>query len=202
MNQVAVGAGALRNSQPMFQTTLERLALAWDGFRRQDVTAFETVAPSAGAFHRRENSLTEAIVTGPSHPEGDVFSVPSHLERIGHSIESLMAEVRTMLREGIPFTDRAMREINSLFERAVELVECARDAVMTENRILIRHIVQQGTQYAQLADDYALAHQQRLVEGICMTRASTVYLAILDDLKGIERHTRQIAQRLSVSRAA
>jgi hypothetical protein len=40
------------------------------------------------------------------------------------------------------------------------------------------------------------------VEGLCMPKASSLYVAILDDLKGIEWHTRQIAQKLAGATAA
>jgi len=122
-----------------------------------------------------------------------------HLERIGDNIEFLVRATQTMVREGVPFTERAMREINALFEKAIELMECVRDAVLTRNRVLVAHVLAEGQRYERIADEYALAHQQRLIEGVCMARASSVYLALLDYLKGIEWHTRQIAQRLSAA---
>jgi Na+/phosphate symporter len=206
MSQGALAtAGTLRDIHEMCQKTIDMLRLTWDGFRRQDTGPLETADNLGRDVHRQEKVLTEAMVKGPPGPPGSepsVLFVPMHLERIGVNIEGLIAAVRTMVREGVPFTDRAMREVNGLFEKAIELLECARDAVVTENRVLIRHILDSGTHYARLADDYALAHQRRLVEGLCLAQASSVYLAILDYLKGVEGHARQIAQKLSASRGA
>jgi Na+/phosphate symporter len=59
-----------------------------------------------------------------------------HLERIGDNIELLVRAVRTMVREGILFTDREMSEVNALFEQAIGLVECVRDVIRRNNRVL------------------------------------------------------------------
>jgi Na+/phosphate symporter len=127
---------------------------------------------------------------------------PGALPGTVRSLLDLLASVRTMLDENVPFTERAVREINSLFEKGIELLECLRDALVTENRVLVRHIIGSGVQYAQLATDYAMAHQQRLLTGVCHPRASSVYLEMLEQLKGLEAHVRQIAQQLAVRHAS
>jgi Na+/phosphate symporter len=91
---------------------------------------------------------------------------------VGDNAELLIRAIRTMIEEGIPFTDRALREINSLFEKTIELVECVRDAIITRNRVLIRHVLEEGQRCESLANEYALFHQQRLIEGVCMPKAS------------------------------
>jgi len=188
----------------MCQQTVEMLRLTWEGFRKQDPRPLEPAHTLGREIHRREKALTELVVRAPAAPGvagpgPELLFVPMHLERIGDNIEFLVRATQTMVREGVPFTERAMREINALFEKAIELMECVRDAVLTRNRVLVAHVLAEGQRYERIADEYALAHQQRLIEGVCMARASSVYLALLDYLKGIEWHTRQIAQRLSAA---
>lgn len=168
---------------------VEMLDLLWQGFRRQDTAPFEEAAKLGREIHAQEKALTAAA--------GDLLFVPMHLERVGDNLEALQGAVTSMVREGVPFTERAMREIGSLFERTVEQLECLRDAVITENRVLLRHVIESGRQHAQLADDYALAHQRRLVEGVCLPRASSLYLAMLDYFKGVGAHARKIAEQLA-----
>lgn len=203
--EAVVTAGGLRDIQEMCQKTLEMLRLTGDAFRTQEAALLERIARLGREVHRQEKTLTAAMAPGPAAAGGgarDYWFVPMHLERVGDNLEALVGAIRTMRDEGVPFTDRAVRELSGLFERAGELLECVRDAMITGNRVLIRYVTDRGTQFAQLADDYALAHQQRLIEGVCMPRASSVYLAMLDYLKGVESHTRQIAQKLAVDRPA
>ena len=189
--------------QEMCQKTVEMLRLTWEGFRKQDTGLLQPAERLGREIHQREKALTELVVKKPAGQAGALgedqalFFVPMHLERIGDNIEFLVRAIRTMVQEGIPFSERAMREVTALFEKAIELVECVRDVIPTRNRILIRYILEEGQRYEEMADEYALAHQQRLIEGVCMPKASSVYVAILDYLKGIEWHTRQIAKKLS-----
>jgi hypothetical protein len=156
------------------------LPLLWEAFRLQNP------APLSAA----ERVLLDAprAMASPGTPADEVAA----------SVAELLGSVRVMLDDAVPFTDRALREINSLFGTGVELVECARDALLTENRVLVRHMLAAGTHHAQLANDYAMAHQQRLDDGVCLPRASAVYLGMLEHLKGVGQHTRRIAEELAV----
>lgn len=130
-------------------------------------------------------------------PVGNLALVPVHLERIGDNLELMVRALTTVVREGIPLTERAIRELNSLFAKALELLECVRDVMLTQNRILLSHMQTEGQRYRALANEYALAHQQRLIEGLCLPRASSIFVALLDYFKGIEEHLGQIAAKLS-----
>ena len=57
--------------------------------------------------------------------------VPAHVERIGDSIEGLIRCCQQMASEGTMFTPRGTREVNLLFERAVEMLSPRQRAVIT-----------------------------------------------------------------------
>lgn len=191
--------------QAMSQQTLEMLELTWKSFRKQYTPPLELAEKLGREVHQREKALTELAVkrlageAGALGADRDLFFIPMHLERIGDNIEFLIRAIRTMVQEGIPFTDRAMREVNALFEQAIGLVRCVRDVIATKNRIFLRHMLEEGQRYEEMANEYSLFHQQRLVEGVCMPKASSVYVAIVDYFKGIGSHVRQIAQKLAAA---
>lgn len=166
---------------------VELLRLGWEAFRAQDRDLLGAAERMVDERHR-------------THP-----GEPGSLQGAVASLLRLNTTVRVIIDEDIPLTERAQRELNSLFERGVELLECLRDGLVTENRVLVRHVIGSGVQYAQLAKDYAMAHHQRLEEGVCLPRASSVYLEMLDGLTAVEGHVRKIAEelalRLGVSRA-
>lgn len=180
----------------------EMLRLTWEGFRRQDREMLGQAEALGRTIHRREKELTPWVIgqlkaSPPVGADRGLLFAPSHLERIGDHIEDLVRGIRNMMTEGVLFTERGLREINTLFEQAVELLQCTRDAVQTGNRVLFHHIPEAGDRFQSQAGEFALAHQQRLIEGVCVPRASSLYLAILDALRGIERHTREIARQAS-----
>jgi Na+/phosphate symporter len=98
-------------------------------------------------------------------------------------------------------TARAIGELHTPFAKAIELLECARDVIATQNRILIRYVLTAGQRYGEMVNEYALSHQQRLIEGLCLPKASSVFVALLDYLKGIASHVCQIADKLSLESA-
>lgn len=200
---VKIAENLRAETHAMCRKTVEMLRLTWEGFRKQETEPLQPAETLCREVHQREKTLTELVMkklAGQADlPEADqkLFFIPMHLERIGDNTELLIRAIKTMIQEGIPFSERAMKEINLLFEKTIELVECVQDVIITQNRILIKHILEEGQRYEELANEYAVVHQQRLIEGVCIPKASSVYLAILDDLRGIEWHTRQIAQKLA-----
>jgi Na+/phosphate symporter len=183
--------------QMVFDEALEMLSLTWASFRRHDAPILEPAEALGRSIHKREKDLTALLVAGPANDR--LRFVPGHLERIGDAVGGLIRCLRTMDTEGTRFTDRGVREINTLFENAIELLRCARDLALTGNRVLARHIAVEGTRFHQLASDFAQAHEQRLIEGVCVARASSGYLAILDHLREVVRHTQRIADRATAT---
>ena len=184
---------------PMFQDVIEMLALARAGFNRRDTAGLETAAALGRSIHKREKELTQELLAAPPEPEALRF-VPAHLERMGDAIEGVIRCVRTIDAEGTVFTDRGIREVNELFDRSAELSVCARDLTRTGNQVLARHVEIESLRFQDIASEFARAHEERLIEGVCMPRASSAYLAILDYLREVARHARHIASRMATGR--
>jgi Na+/phosphate symporter len=186
--------------QTTFDEAIEMLSLAWASFRRHDAPTLERAEALGRSIHKREKDLTELLVAGRASDR--LRFVPSHVERIGDAVDGLIRCLGTMETEGTLFTERGVREINTLFENAIELLRCARDVALTANRVLTRHIALESTRFQDLASEFARAHEQRLIEGVCSAHASSSYLAILDHLREVVRHIRRIADRVAASASA
>jgi Na+/phosphate symporter len=181
---------------PLFRDTRDMLLLTWAGVRAPSAAALDTAAALGRGIHKAEKELTERLVNGPEGAAA-LRLVPAHVERIGDAIEGLIRACQVMEAEGTVFTARGMREINGLFERAVELLECAGDLTLTGNRVLARHVELESMRFQDLATEYARAHEDRMVEGACLPASSSAYLGILDYLREITRHARLIAARIT-----
>ena len=124
---------------PIFRDARDMLLLTWAGVRAPSVAALDTAAALGRGIHKAEKDLTERLVTEPEET-ASLRLVPAHVERIGDSIEGLIRCCQIMASEGTVFTPRGTREVNMLFERAVEMLECAGDLTLTGNRVLARHV--------------------------------------------------------------
>jgi len=186
----------------MCDSTREMLEVTWEGFRRQDKERLNRAEEIGREIHQKEKKLTH-LITARLSKRGETIEelerlgfLPGHIERIGDNIELLIRCIRTMTQEGTLFSERAIKEINTLFDKAIELLECVRDAVKTKNKVLVRYIKEEGEKFQEMIREYSLAHYDRLIEGTCIPKASSIYLAILDYLTEVERHIRQMADKI------
>jgi Na+/phosphate symporter len=174
-----------------------------DGFGRLDPQFVEEASRLGRQVHKQEQGvlgrLASASATaralGASVDE-DVIFVPMHLERIAENVERLGAATGRVVREGTLFTDRAVGEVSGLLAVAIEILEGVRDAIRTGNLVLVRYVIDAGRSCETRVNEYAHFHEKRLIEGVCQPRASSIYLMMLDDIRGIEWHARQIADKL------
>lgn len=153
-------------------------------------------------LHDEEHALTQQIVHGRADThlllevDQQQLFAPVHLERARDHIELLLQNIRAVIADGIPFTDRARHEVEELVDMAIELLLDLHDLLLTHNRVLQQHVIEAGSALVARADECAAFHELRLIEGVCTPRASSVYLAMLDALKGLEWQVSEIAQKL------
>jgi Na+/phosphate symporter len=176
--------------------TIEMLEIAREAFLRQRRSLVATVKTLGQEVHRQEKILTAERV-GAGAQDAERIFVAMHLERIGDMIEAFAHAVGRLFEEGVLFTDRATREIDTLLLKDLELLQATRDILRTNSAVLIRYVLTEGPAFESLATEFALFHQQRLIEGLCQPKASSLYLALVDYLRGIERHQRDIVQKLA-----
>jgi len=188
----------------MCSSAKEMLEATREGFRRQSKERLNDAEKIGREIHQKEKELTHSIMTklsrgGESVEEiQDVSLLPAHLERIGDDIELLIRGSRKIIEDGICFSERAIKEINTLFDKAIELLECVRDALRTKNRVLVRYVKEEGEKFQEAISEHSISHHERLIEGVCMPKSSSVYLAMLDYLADIERHVRQMVDKMVV----
>ncbi len=174
-----------------------------EGFGRLDRQVVDEATRLGRLVHKQEQGVLERLarqsvaarVAGEAVDE-DVVFVPMHLERIAENVERLASSTVKVVREGTLFTDRAMREVGGLLALAIAILESVRDAIGTANPVLVRYVIEEGRTCETLVNDYAHFHEKRLIEGVCQPRASSIYLMMLDDIRGVEWHARQIAEKL------
>ena len=128
------------------------LLLTWAGVRAPSAAALDTAAALGRSIHKAEKELTERLVGG-SDEAAPLRLVPAHVERIGNAIEGIIRSCQLMEAEGTAFTPSGMREVNALFERAVELLECAGDLTLTGKRVLARNVELKSMRLQELATD-------------------------------------------------
>jgi Na+/phosphate symporter len=153
-------------------------------------------------LHLREKRLTDHVAMQIREfpwslgPAEHLAFLPAALERVGDSAEALARCVQSIHRDGIPFSEQGFTETIGLFNRAADLVEGVASAIRTGERARLSRIRKEGEQFQALTDQAAIGHQERLLRGVCASQASSVFLAMLDYFREIERYTRRMSADL------
>ncbi len=178
------------------------LELTFQGFRKPQDRSIEEAEEIRKKVQRYSSELTRFLVEKSlSKERGKEWVKPyvaivSSFDRMGYNLDGILDRLKKMAHEQVLFTDRAIKEINDVFQETIRLVENLPDLLLTQNRLLAQQIEEKGKSIFKMADRYSEEHEQRLIEGVCVPQSSPLYLDILFSLKGIIAHTIQISERL------
>lgn len=123
--------------------------------------------------------------------------IPKHFLEIGGHLEVLAEMLQKKIDENILFSDRAVTELSFLSQSLIEILNAATDLVLVKNPILVRYVEESEAIVVKTTIQYATHHEERLIEGLCLPIASSVFLKILDTMKGIAREAKCISESMS-----
>lgn len=181
----------------VMEDVLNMLNLTYDGFIKHK-RAFLTEAEKIGkSIHQFEKDFTFDIVKeGNKESVKLLISIAGHIERIGDCIENIIITVHTKISEGTLFSDKAVSELNYLFNSVKDLLRDTKDIIVTLNPVLIEHTISLGTKVNQMSDEFSTLHEERLVAGVCHPKHSSMYLDMLDNLRMIVWHVKESVKKL------
>lgn len=184
----------------MCESTKEMFELTFEGFRKLNKERLSQAEEIGQEIHLKEKTLVPLIIAALSKSREPARNlellslVPTHLERIGDNIELLIRCSNSIIEEGICFSDKALREINILFENLTELLQYVGDIIKTNNKVLVTHVLEGIKNFQETVNEYSIWHYDRLIEGSCLPKASSSYLAIIDYLSEIASHIKWITR--------
>ncbi|MFA5353182.1 MAG: hypothetical protein WC291_03040 [Thermodesulfovibrionales bacterium] len=175
------------------------LSLLQGSFSSSSPSQLHECIEKAEALQQRVTAITGEIAGATQgRPEiKEYLSVPPHLQRIIENIGRLAELADKKAKGTILFSDRAVTELNALIQKIREILRSTFDIILVRNSVLGRYVRESEAEIARMADDCATQHEERLIEGLCLPVASSLYLAMLDEVKGIAWHAKEIALRLT-----
>ena len=150
-------------------------------------------------IHQEEQGLTGHLVCSPA-TAGDILKTvvlfPGRLERAGDFLENILHVIKVKVRDGVPFSDKALAQLEELFDLLTKILTNFGDLVLTRNRTLAEDLLVEQSKLAKMTVDFALAHEDRLIGGVCSPTASSLYLDILDSVKNLSVHIKEMTESL------
>jgi Na+/phosphate symporter len=154
----------------------------------------------AQEIHEKEKTLTGDLVCSPT-TTGEILRTvvlfPGHFGRIGDILEHIIDVASTTARDGIYFSEKAHEELAQLHKTFVDILSNFRTVLINRDRELLNYVIAKCETFNQMTLDYALAHRDRLLGGLCFPKASALYLNILDLAKTADRHIMDMSYSLA-----
>ena len=119
--------------------------------------------------------------------------VPQHILRIAENIDSLAEKIAKKVKDNILFSERAITETTFLLQRLKEIIMSANDLLFCENTILNSYVEESEANLVKTCTEYATQHEERLIEGLCLPVSSSIYITMLDCIRNIAWHAKEIA---------
>lgn len=178
---------------------LEMVELAEDGFAKNKLSALEQADELAKEIHDKEDALTATLakMAADSAEARGILSVPSHVEKIAASVKRVTENSRTRIREGMLFSDRAILETGKLFAKTKEVLKSAGETAVTGAKATTETVLRESEAIERMANDYATAHEERLVTGECAPKSSSTYLCMLYAFEDMGAHIKEAIKRLA-----
>jgi Na+/phosphate symporter len=179
---------------------LEMLDLAEDGFTKHKLSTLTEADELAKEIHAKEDSLIAALaeIAATDNEARALLAIPSLIANTTISISRITEGCRTRTKDGLLFSDKAISEAKKLFSTAKNILKHAGESTVTAAKASIDTTLMESDALMRMANEFATAHEERLVAGICKVSCSSTYLRMLYAFEDIGAHMKDVVQRLSV----
>ncbi len=181
----------------VFGEALPILQNARKGFITDNVALLKDSIAKFRELLKSRVAFSESIIKKTDKNEAEIKYVSTviPLQSAAQAITNVMEKMAIKAEAQIPFTDKALKEIGSLLIIVYTQLTDARDYLVTGNPHLKENIRKNMEEIKRLAEEYELVHQNRLIMGVCVPKASYLYIDITDSLKRAARAMVQFSEK-------
>ena len=170
-------------------------------FEKYDLKVVERVNEIEDSIDKMEDRLNEyllkineeEITEEESKNVTFLLRLVSEFERVGDYAINLMERAEVLYDKQIKFSDKAMREFNTIGNAVKDIIELALNSYKNKDIDLAAHVEPLEETIDNLEDSLKLKHIKRLKEGNCTIDTGLVFLETLTNLERISDHCSNVA---------
>jgi Na+/phosphate symporter len=118
----------------------------------------------------------------------------SHLGIISQNILDFLNPLTIKAKENVLFSEKAVYQTNFLFDHQTGILHSLIDIFQTDNDILKQYTIEESQKLINYCLEYSAEHDDRMIDGLCTPGSAAIFLAILDRIHLIAKHTSSIVQ--------
>jgi Na+/phosphate symporter len=177
----------------------EMLELAEEGFMKNKLTSLDHANELAREIHAKEDALTAALakMASTNSEARKLLSVPVLIENIANSIKRIDEGTRVRIKEGMLFSDKAINDTGKLFAKTKDVLKKSAEVAVTGAKAAAESVCAESDSVERMSEDFATAHEDRLVTGECSPRSSSTYLNMLYAFEEMGSHIKDAVTKLT-----
>ncbi len=194
VNEGELGKASQRLSAICFKAE-RMLNVTIDGFVQHSEVKLKRAEELGDEINKDTKELTDFLVgiSGEAKEEKEqlkeLVAAAGQLQLVGEGLKGMLPLVRNKIKEDILFSNKGVLELKYLFENTRKVLTNAGDALLTGNPVIVKCVIEEGLRLNELGDEYAIEHEDRIISGVCIPKASPLYLNLIDCLSRVNRHT-------------
>ncbi|MFA4903049.1 MAG: hypothetical protein WC600_09915 [Desulfobaccales bacterium] len=179
---------------PIVDRLLTMIGAARNAFNRHSRNSLEELRSPQG----RELKSLIARKLGDDQPGlMRVHAIFDHLMVIRDNIGGCVDPIDQKIRGGVLFSDKAVTQVNFLFDQHTGIIRSVLDIFKTDNEFLKKFVLEESRKLGQACLAFATEHEERMIEGLCLPQAAPIFLALLDRMGAIAQQEVDIATFLA-----
>ena len=181
----------------MMHKVEQMLELTEDAFMKSHVQSLDQSIGIGSEVKAMEDVLTEKLAKlGNTYPQARaVLPVPLYVEKIALNIERITESIRTKIKDGLLFSDKAIRETGQLLTKGKETLKRTSELMVTGSPASAEAVKKETEAMVAMARQFATAHEDRLIAGECSPKSSSVYLCMVYAFEDIASLIRDAVDR-------
>jgi hypothetical protein len=124
-------------------------------------------------------------------------SILLHLRIAAEAIQGLGEVARLQIREGIPFSDKAIDHTRLLLDGPEKILRTLAETVRSGDGERLQEIAGICRELGRSCLQFATDHESRLVEGLCLPKAAPLFLTLIDRVQTLIHHELETVKLLS-----
>jgi len=182
----------------LFEETVPILHNIYKGFVGQKINLLkESKLAFRGSLKKRLHGIEELVEEKDKNEAVKRFVIAlPHLQRVALALDNLIDKMETKVESNVLVNEKALDEIKQLMVAVGEEFTNVKDYCMTRNPLLKAQIHADMGKVMKMIDDFETVHQNRLITGVCMPKASYLYIDMTDSLKRMARELVAFADKV------
>ncbi len=180
-----------------FEALMPILQDVYKGFFANNPTLLKECLSKFQKMHSSVLPFVEKVISEKEKDpiEKKYVALLLSFQPVALAIDNLVNRMLDKVQNNVLFGDKAVKEIKTLLDITYGQCRDAKDYFLTRNPHLKHNVITAKEKLMELVIEFDIVHQNRLITGVCMPKASYLYIDFTHSLKRISKGLADLVEK-------